>query len=95
MAAGLDAFYNYKQYLSKNSIEIPNFISAPDVFLQTLYDLNIICYVEKTITTTYVRWCFRERTYANIAPEIKPGKRYDIHYGISKALNVGKELRNN
>lgn len=91
----LEAFYNYKKYLSKNNINIPMFISAPDVFLQTLYNLNIICYVERTLSNTYVRWCFRERTYANIAPEIKLGRRYDIHYGISKALNVGKELRKN
>jgi hypothetical protein len=68
-------------------------MSSPLDFLQFLYDLNIICYVETPVQDKpYVRWCFRERSYANIAPKVKEGLKYEIFYGLAKALNVGQKL---
>jgi hypothetical protein len=86
------AFSKFNKFMKKNNITTPDFFASPDDFLQFLYELNVICYVEDTKDEVYVRWCFRERTYSNISPKIKTGERYEIHYGLSKALNMGKPL---
>jgi cold shock CspA family protein len=40
-----------------------------------------------------MRWCFRERTLSNMAPKVRIGVEYEIFYGLSKALNVGRPIR--
>lgn len=84
--------YNqFANHIEKNQIDIPVFFETSDKFLQFLFDLNIICYIEDTEDAEpHIHWSFRERTYSNINPKVKEGVRYSIHYGLQKALNTGK-----
>jgi hypothetical protein len=71
----------------------PDFLQDPGSFLQFLYDLNVICYIEYPENDKpYFRWCFRERSYANISPKVKEEVTYEVFYGLQKALNIGKKL---
>lgn len=84
-------------FLENTAKEKPIFMQSADEFLQFIYDLNVICYIEDVIndwgsTKTFIRWCFRERTLSNISPKVKSGVRYEIHYGLSKALRLGKRI---
>ena len=81
--------------VSTNSEDAPKarFMTTSATFLQFLYDLNVICYIEYPENDRpYFRWCFRERSYANISPKVKEGVKYEIFYGLGKALNVGQRL---
>jgi len=89
----ITAFANFRKAIGLKDSDSPRFMSSPGVFLQFLYDLNVICYVEKPADDKpYVRWCFRERSYANISPKVKEKVNYQVFYGLSKALNVGQEF---
>lgn len=83
----------FATHIEKNSIDIPVFFESSDRFLQFLFDLNIICYIEDVIDSEpHIHWAFRERTYSNINPKVKEGLRYSIHYGLQKAFNTGKKF---
>lgn len=78
--------------------QLPQFFETADIFLQFLYEQNVICYKEREETEdedseVFIRWCFRERTLSNMAPKIRVGVEYEIFYGLSKALNVGRPVR--
>ena len=88
------AFANFRKTIALKDIETPKFMSTHGTFLQFLYDLNVICYIEQPATDRpYYRWCFRERSHANISPKVKEEVRYEVFYGLSKALNVGQEFK--
>jgi hypothetical protein len=87
------AYSSFMTYVSSNRVKCPAFFESADTLLQFLYELSIICYVEETEVESFVRWCYRERSYANISPKVKAGLRYEIHYGLGKALNVGSRFR--
>jgi hypothetical protein len=93
----LEAFNNYSKFLDENIKKIirkPEFVVTADGFLQFLYELNVICYVEEAEDTdVFLRFCFRERNPSVISPKVKTHLRYEIFYGISKALNLGKRLK--
>ncbi|MBN8691858.1 MAG: funZ protein [Bacteroidetes bacterium] len=86
--------YNqFADHIEKNSIEVPIFFGSSDKFLQFLFDLNVICYIEDTVDSEpHIHWSYRERTYSNINPKVKEGVRYSIHYGLQKAFNTGKRF---
>jgi hypothetical protein len=86
------AFKSFEDYLSKNNILRPKFFETADTFLQFIYELNIICFIEAAGTDKYIRWCFRERNYSNISPKVKANSTYQIHYGLIKNLNLGKRI---
>ena len=87
-------FYNeFHDYATTNNINLPSFFETADIFLQFLYDLNVICFIEMTHGEMFFRWCFRQRDYSNISPKVKSGLTYEIHYGLQKGLNAGKEIR--
>ncbi len=88
----IDTYGQLISYLKDNSKNIPQFLETGDTFLQFIYELNIICYVEKTELPEFVRWCFRERHYANLNPKVKTNVEYKIHNGIAKSLNIGRNL---
>lgn len=89
----LETYKRFRKSLGLKDSEVPKFMAAEATFLQFLYDLNVICYIEQPKEDKpYVRWCFRERSYANISPKVKDGVRYRVFYGLYKALNVGKEF---
>jgi hypothetical protein len=83
------AYGKFVTYVLDQNKEIPEFVETAEIFLQFLYDTNILCYVEELETEKLFRWCYRERSLSNIAPKVKTDARYRIHYGLMKALNVG------
>jgi hypothetical protein len=87
----LSAYQAFVGYLDSNSIRRPKFSEAPDVFLQFLYELNVIFYIEKVSGGNFIRLCLRERTPTNISPKVKTHQTYQIHYGLIEELNVGKK----
>ncbi len=71
-------------------------MTTPEDFLQFLYDHNVICYIEYAEDAhdeKFIRWCFHERNSSNINPKVQLNRDYELHYGLSTALNMGKELR--
>lgn len=87
----LNAFNNMKSELLESSKEPPQFMSSANDFLQFLYELNIISSIEEAENTnkSVVRWCFRERTQANLFPKVRVGARhFEIFYGLRKSLQV-------
>ncbi|MDX2271668.1 MAG: funZ protein [Cyanobacteriota bacterium] len=87
----LSAYQAFVGYLDSNSIRRPKFSEAPDVFLQFLYELNVIFYIEKVSGGNFIRLCLRERNPTNISPKVKTHQTYQIHYGLIEELNVGKK----
>ena len=91
--------FKYEEYLAKynefldiifeKAKNLPEFIDTPEMFLQFLYDTNIICYIEDIEYNNFFRWCYRERNSTNIKPKVKLGLRYRFHYGLHKILNLG------
>jgi hypothetical protein len=82
--------------LNRTKLSIPRFMNNPEEFLQFLYDLNVICYIERTeYNEPFIHWYFKDRTYSNISPKIKIEREYEIFYGMSKALNTGRRFRPN
>lgn len=93
----LKIFSNYSNYISSTSTKKPKFTSSANDFLQFLYDLNIICYVEysKDGSEKFFHWCFKEKCYSNLSPKIKQNTEYQIFYSLTKALKIGKEYADN
>lgn len=85
------AYNEYYQSLVDSKVEAPKYLHSSDVFLQFLYDNNLIAYIEETKNESFIRWCFRERNYTNVNPKVAYQSRYTIHYGLHKALNLGKK----
>ena len=93
------AFENTIKYLKSINQQPPKFMSTSNEFLQFLYQLNIICYLEKSIDDAnkppVVHWCFRERNSANISPKVKiNANSYEVFYGLRKALNLEIQVKN-
>ena len=85
----ISTYNEFRKYVDKNHIPVPQFLDTADTFLQFLYDSNIICYVEEGEQITLFRWCYRQRNLTDISPQVKTNTRYEIHYGLYKSLNVG------
>lgn len=88
----LEAFEGYQKFIKKNIRREPSFCETPDIFLQFLYDLNVVCYVVDTNNGPFFGWCYRDRTPSNIAPKVRTRARYEVHYGLMKALDLGKHF---
>jgi hypothetical protein len=73
-------------------LELPVIFSSADRFLQFVYELNIIGFfgMQDGRQSPYQRWCFRERSYANIRPKVSADCRYKMHLGIARALNPAR-----
>ncbi len=80
-------------HIKANDFVKPRFYESIDTFLQFLYELNIICYIDKTGGGPIYRWCFRERSHANIRPKIRTKSIYSIHHGVARALRFGVKYR--
>ncbi|MBI6557469.1 hypothetical protein YA0850_34655, partial [Pseudomonas veronii] len=100
-----DTRFDYKSYLAVHAKlvkfikttgkPIPQFMDTPIQFLQFLYELNVICYVEDVEGhKPFIHWSFRDRSYSNFSPKVKEGVRYEIFYGLSRAVNSGKKRVN-
>lgn len=89
----LDAFKNHIKFLKRNSFLVPIFCDTPDIFLQFLYDLNILGSVAKSQDGyLFFGWCNRDRSPSNIAPKVRTHVSYKIHFGLMKALDLGKRF---
>ncbi len=87
----VNSYDSFLTYIKKNRFNIPCFFESADIFLQFLYELNIICYIDRSDDEDFFHWCFRERSYANISPKVKTDSVYQIHHGLAKSLNVGRK----
>jgi hypothetical protein len=90
-----EAYKNYYKYFKSNKITPPGYCTSADGFLQFLYDCNVLGYVIDTDDKPYFGWCHRERSPSNISPKVKNHVRYDIHYSIMKALDLGTNFKIN
>ena len=88
----LNAFSAFDGFLERQSVERPRFCSSADEFLQFIYELNVVAYVVDTDDKPFFGYCFRERTASNISPKVRTHVRYDVHYGLMKALDLGKRF---
>ena len=93
----IDAFNKLIEYLDNNKNSTPKFMETANDFLQFLFDLNVICYIEVTKDEgkPHIHWCFKDRSYANISPKVKTNVEYQVFYGLTKSLNLGKEFMGN
>lgn len=89
----------YEKYLTQVSDRNMEFFEAvlePDDFLQLLFDLNMICYYDRTPDgKEYFRFCYREREIYQLEPKVKIGVTYGVHYSLLKALNLGRNFHFN
>ena len=86
----LSAYRALMEHMQENQMRVPIIFRTADTFLQFLFELNIICFIERSKKGhEFLRWCFRERSYANIRPKVRTHQRYKLHLGIAHALNVG------
>jgi len=86
-------YEKFTEFVLDHHDEVAEFVETQDKVLQFLFDTNIICYIEDYEKELFFRWCYRERSPSNISPKVKTGEKYQIHYGLNKALNVGKQKK--
>lgn len=86
-------YQEYETFLTRNKQDKPLFAATPDTLLQFLFDLSVLCYIAESDDDQFYGWCFRERTATNIAPKVRTHVRYEIHFGLRKALDLGKTFR--
>ena len=84
------AYNKYVDYILGNAKEIPKFVEDPKMFLQLLYDSNVITAIEKD--GRYFHFSYREKSPSNIAPEVPYAKgiEYRFHYGLYKKTKMGR-----
>jgi len=93
----VDAYNEYIAEMAALNRTVPKFFETSDTFLQFMYEQNVICYKEASekgsqSSEKFIRWCFRERTLSNMAPKVRIGVEYEVFYGLTKALNVGRRI---
>jgi funZ protein len=91
----IKSFNKLTEYLPSIDGIIPKFMSTANEFLQFLFDINVICYIETPEggDKPYFHWCFKDRNYANISPKVKSGVEYQVFYGLTKALDLGTAFK--
>ncbi|MCV9941212.1 hypothetical protein OIU35_33125 [Boseaceae bacterium BT-24-1] len=88
------AFSRYRTSLSDKSVTIRELKASPEEFLQFLYSLNIIGYLEPDeFGGNFVHYCFRDRTTVKLRPKVRYGLQYQVHPGLQRALLVGGKTR--
>ena len=89
----LNSFHEFKGFIKRNTNLHPEFCDTPDIFLQFLFTHNVISYIADTEDGPFFGWCYRERSPSNIAPKVRTHARYEVHYGLMKALDLGKRFK--
>ncbi|MCD0419759.1 hypothetical protein LOC51_21300 [Rubrivivax sp. JA1024] len=86
--AYVSAYEKTIEYIKRNEFDVPVIFETADMFLQVLYELNVIGFLEEGYTPGVIinRWSFRERSFANIRPKVTTGVVYRLHFGIARAL---------
>lgn len=87
----MKTFDRFRKDINKRQEKLENseYLSHPDKFLQLLYDMNIIGFWEKN--DNFCHWSYRERRETMIMPKItcNTNCKYEVHYGLVLALNLG------
>lgn len=80
----------YVDYILGNADNIPKFVEDPKVFLQLLYDSNLVAAIEGA--RHFFHFSYREKSPSNIAPEVPYGTdiEYRFHYGVYKKARMGR-----
>lgn len=80
----------YVDYILENADNIPKFVEDPKVFLQLLYDSNLVAAIEGP--GHFFHFSYREKSPSNIAPEVPYGTdiEYRFHYGVYKKARMGR-----
>lgn len=85
------AFTRFYGIWIKHMGAIPEFLETSERFLQFLYELNVVCYVEKKHDfKNHYHWSYIDRNHANPTPAIAVGKEYRLFRALGKALDIGK-----
>ena len=84
------AYSRYVEYILDNAQDIPKFVEDPKMFMQLLYDSNVITVIEEE--GRYFHFSYREKSPSNIAPEVPYSKdmEYRFHYGLYKKAKMGR-----
>lgn len=87
----LDAYNKFADYIERNDLTPPAFFANDSDFLQFLYDMDVICYIQELSDgEKHIHWSYRERNYSNVSPKVQEGRTYSIHYGLRKLFDTGK-----
>lgn len=82
-------FENFKMSCEINGDKIFEEMQNPQKFLQLLYDLNMICYIQSDhMGGTFQTYCYRLRSLTELSPVIPINKEYRIHRALLKSLNI-------
>jgi cold shock CspA family protein len=85
------AYERYTSQLPEGSTTVDELRGTPENFLQFLYSLNIIGYLEpEEFGGNFVHWCFRDRTPVKLRPQVKFDLSYTVHPGLARSLLVGR-----
>ena len=85
------AFAQYKTIIDLSETTVDELKGGSGEFLQFLYSLNIIGYLEpEEFGGAFVHWCFRDRTPVKLRPRVKTGLTYMVHPGLARSLLVGR-----
>ena len=88
-----DKHMEYVQYMSKIGRSVPSEIDTAQKALQLFYDANLIGYHEEIKSKSggvehRVHWSCKERSYANMRPNVKVNESYSFHRGYAEALGI-------
>lgn len=94
MAEFTTAFKAFKSWAGGESFAATEYLRDAESLLQFWYDVNVIGYSESVERDkeTFFHWSYRERSANNIAPKVKTSGTLILNPGISKAIDIGKEM---
>lgn len=80
----------YRETVNKEELTIKQLTEGPEQFLQLLYSMNVIGYVERNPSgQRFIHYCFRDRSPVVLNPKVVVGEDYTTHAGLARALKVG------
>lgn len=83
-----------KKAIDLESEAIFDSLCDKDAFLQLLFDMNFICYIDYDYyDKPYYKFSYREKSFSNLHPKVKLDVNYKIHPAIARGLNVGRSYR--
>lgn len=88
-------FDNYtKEAIELDGEAIFDLLLDKDDFLQLLFDLNFICYVDYDYdNNAYYKFSYKEKSFSNLHPKVKIGTKYRVHPAIARGLNAGRSYK--
>jgi hypothetical protein len=89
-----EAYDRFKTWVKGEPIKATEYLRDSEALLQFFYDVNVIGYSEAAVTDqeVFFHWSYRERSLNNIAPKVKTTGVLILNLGISKALDIGKQM---